>query len=238
MAITTALDLIKKALKQLRVLGVGDTLSDVEAQDSLDTLNLMLESWSLDRLFVYQETQRAFSTVNGQASYTVGPGAQFDMPTRPLKLTSAFTRSQGIDYQMSILTDATQYDGLVNKLIVTSFPNYIWYEQTYPLGTIYFFPVPSGNPVYLRFWDQVQAFPDLTTQITLPIGYKECMAYNLAVSLAGEFGLEPPPTVGLKAANSLTRLKRYNIKAQFMTSEPSYMGRWNNRYNIMSDSFD
>ena len=237
MAVTTAIQLIKFALKQIRVLGVGDVLSDEDAQDSLDALNMMMESWSLDQLYVYQETLHSFPFVNGQAAYTVGPGADFNLPMRPLKLTSAYTQSQGISYPMSILTDASQYDWIMNKGIVVAYPNYVWYEQTFPLGTLHFWPVPNGNQVNVRFWHVLQTFPNLTTQIDLPIGYKECMAFNLAITLAGTFGIEPPQTVLMKAQTSMARLKRYNIKPQFLTSEATYMDRSATRYNIMSDSY-
>lgn len=237
MATASALDLITLALKQIRVLGIGDVLSAEDAQDSLDVLNMMMESWSIDKLYVYQEALHTFPFVNGQASYTIGLGGDFNMPVRPLKLTSAYTQSQGISYPMSILTDAAQYDGIMNKGIVVSYPTYVWYEQTYPLGTMHFYPVPSGNDVNLRFWEQLQSFPTLPTLVTLPIGYKECIMFNLAVSLAGQFGIEPPATVIAKAANSMLRLRRYNIKPQNLTSEPTYMNRRTNRYNIMSDSY-
>lgn len=238
MAVTSAVDLITLALKQIRVLGVGDTLSDEDAQDSLAVLNMMMESWSLGKLYIYEEKLYSFPFVNGQPSYTVGPGGDFAMDDRPLKLTSAYTQSQSISYYMTILTDAAQYDALVNKGVVVSYPTLVWYEQTYPLGTLHFWPVPNGNTVFLRFWEQLQQFSSLATTIALPIGYKECMLFNLAISLAGQFGIEPPASVVSKAQTSMARLKRYNIKAQAMTSEAAYMNRRTNRYNIMSDSFN
>ena len=238
MAVISAVDLITLALKQIRVLGVGDTLTDEDAQDSLSVLNMMMESWSISKLYVYEEGLHNFPFVNGKADYTVGDGGDFQLTDRPLKLTSAYTQSLGISYYMQILTDATQYDSLVNKGIVVSYPTLVWYEQTYPLGTLHFWPVPNGNTVFLRFWNQLQQFPTLTTQITLPVGYKECMLFNLAISLAGQFGVEPPSPVIAKAQTSMARLKRYNIKSRAMTSEATYMNRRTNRYNIMSDSFN
>lgn len=237
MAIATALDIIEKALRQIRVLGTGDILSDEDAQNSLDTLNMMMESWSLDHLYVFEEGMLNFPFINGQATYTIGPGGQFNTPNRPLKLMSGYTRSTGIDYPLAILTDATQYDSIMNKGIAASFPGYVWYEQTYPLGTLHFYSAPTGNTVFLRFWDQLQSFPTLTTVVTLPIGYKEALVFSLALSLSGEFGIEPPATVIAKASSTIGRLKRYNTKALGMSSEAAYMSRGSNRYNIMSDSW-
>lgn len=237
--LTTAVDLITAALKKIRVLGKGDTMDDEDAQDSLNVLTMMLESWSISKLYVFEEALLTFPFVANQHDYTIGPGGNFDTPTRPLKLMSAYTHSIGLDYPMSILTAATQWDGIMNKGIAVSYPNYVWYEQTYPLGTLHFFPGPSTSTstVNLRFWQQLQDFPTLTTQIALPLGYKQAMTYNLAVALAADFGIAIPPSVTSIAATSLTRLKRYNMKAQSLWIEASMMNNRSNRYNIMSDTY-
>lgn len=233
MSITTALDLIKAALKQIRVLGIGESPTSEESQDSLDVLNMMMESWSLDRLYVYTEGQHNFTFVDGQTDYTVGPSADFAMSSRPLKLVSAFSRSSGIDYPMTILTHPRQYDRLPAKSNSIMFPSAVWFEQTNPLGTLHFYPAPSAGSVYLRFWSQLQSFSSLTTEIELPPGYKECIVYNLGISLAGTFGIEPAGTVVSKARTSIARLKRYNTRALGVNSEVAHVnGR---RYSIEVD---
>lgn len=234
--ITTALDMIKSALNKIRVLGTGDVLSDEDAQLSLDTLNMMMESWSLDHLYVYTESQVNFPLVQGQYNYTVGVGGDFNVD-RPLKLLTAFTRSQGIDYPMEVLDNATQYDAIRFKGVVSSWPMAIWYEQSFPLGTLHFYPAPTSGQAYLRFWTQLQSFAALNTAIVLPTGYKECIVFNLAVALSGDFGIEPSPTVVAKAGQSTARLKRYNSKAITVGSEAAYISNRHGRYSIMSDGY-
>lgn len=238
MAIDTAIDIIKLALKKGRVLGVGDTLEDSEAQESLDTLNLMLETFSLKKMLVFHETQINFPFVAAQATYTIGPGGMFNHPNRPLKLWSAFTRMQGIDYPMQILTDSTQYDSINNKFIVVSYPASVWYEQTIPLGTLHFYPEPSGGEVYLRFWEQLQSYPTLTTPTVLPVGYKALLVSNLAVNLCADFGIDPSGPLLQWAKDTRAAIKTYNHTTLALTSEAAYVSRTgNNRYNIMSDSY-
>lgn len=235
MAITTALDLIKYALKKRRVLGVGDTLTDEEAQDALDTLNLMLESWSLDRVSVYNEAQQTFVS-NGQASYTIGPGGDINVTERPTKLTSAYTRdAAGIDHPMRVLLNAQDYDGIQLKSIAVPWPSAVWYEPTNPLGTLHFWPVPNGYTIYLRFWQQLQRFDSLTEQIELPIGYKEAIGLNLAIKCEDFGGTVTPALEGL-ARTSYGRLKAFNRKTPSSSIEIAYMNR-NRPYNIMSDGY-
>lgn len=235
MAITTALDLIKYALKKRRVLGVGDTLTDEEAQDALDTLNLMLESWSLDRVSVYNEAQQTFVS-NGQAAYTIGPGGDIDVTERPTKLTSAYTRdAAGIDHPMRVLLNAQDYDGIQLKSIAVPWPSAVWYEPTNPLGTLHFWPVPNGYTIYLRFWQQLQQFDSLTEQIDLPIGYKEAIGLNLAIKCE-DFGGTVTPALESLARTSYGRLKAFNRKIPSSSIEIAYMNR-NRPYNILSDGY-
>lgn len=237
MSVTTANDIIKSALKRIRVLGKGDTLDDEDAQDALDILNMMLESWSLDKLYVFEEAQVNFPFVASKQDYTVGPSGDFNMPARPLRLVSAFTRSNGIDYPMHIIEAAADYDTIMNKQIVVFYPTYVWYEQTFPLGTLHFYPVPNGNYVYLRFWQQLQSFPTLTTTISLPLGYKQAIITSLGLALASPFGIEPPGTLSAEATIAVGRIKRYNKKSTGMMSEAAFMNRQNHRYNIMGDNY-
>jgi hypothetical protein len=240
MAITTALDIVKASLKQLRVLGTGDVLSNEDAQDAFDALNMMLESWSLDHLYVYTESQSNFPFVSGQNSYTIGTGGNFNI-TRPLKLISAFTRnisgSSTLDYPMEILDDAQQWDLIRNKAVASSWSRAVWYEQSYPLGTLWFYPAPSSGTVYLRFYTPLPSFAALNTAVALPMGYKEALVFNLAVSCAGLFGIEPSAAVAAKATSSAGRLKRYNNKATTTGSETAQISTRRARYNINGDNF-
>ena len=236
MAVDTALDLIKYGLKKRRVLGVGDTLTDDEAQDCLDTLNLMLESWSLDRLSVYNEAQQSF-VPNGAASYTIGPGGDIDVSERPTKLTSAYTRdAAGIDRPMYILLNAQDYDKIALKGITVPWPTAVWYEPTNPLGTLHFWPVPNGNTIYLRFWQQLQQFETLTETIVLPPGYKEAIGLNFAVRCE-DFGGQVSEALVGQARASLGRLKAFNAKMPSSRIEASYIARRNSGYNIVSDGY-
>lgn len=236
MAVDTALDLIKYGLKKRKVLGVGDTLTDDEAQDCLDTLNLMLESWSIERLMVYNEAQQSFVST-GLVSYTIGPGGDIDVSERPTRLTSAYTRDgAGIDHPMMVLLNPQDYDRISLKSIAVPWPAAVWYEPTNPLGTLHFWPVSSGYTIYLRFWQQLQQFETLTEPIVLPPGYKEAIGLNFAVRCEDFGGTVTDALAGMARA-SLGRLKAFNAKTPTSRIEASYVARRSSGYNIMSDGF-
>lgn len=236
MATSTILDLITLALKKARVLGTGDILSDEDAQSSLDTLNLMLDSWSLDNLFVYVQEQHQL-TLTGAGSYTVGPGGDLSID-RPNTLVSAFAQINGVSYPMEILDSGEQYDNIRLKGLTQQWPSCVWYQHTYPLGTLFFYPL-GASTVYLRFSTALQQFPSLTTQVDLPSGYKKAIVDAGAVELAQANNTEISPLVVQSAANAIARLKRLNSQPQTRSVDASAMAsRFRlGQYNILSDGY-
>jgi len=69
---TTALDIITSALKRINSYAPGEPLAAVDAQDALDTLNDLLETWSNEHLTVYNNNEYVLPFVAGQYQYTVG----------------------------------------------------------------------------------------------------------------------------------------------------------------------
>ena len=68
----TALNLIQGALRRIVAYQSGETLSASDANDCLDTLNDMLDSWSLDKTLIYGSVENVVNFVGGQKQYTIG----------------------------------------------------------------------------------------------------------------------------------------------------------------------
>src|ERR1043165_7390199 len=71
-SILTANDLILSALKKINSYAPGESLSQDDAQDALDTLNDMLDSWSTDNSSIYCTVENILQFVPGQYQYTIG----------------------------------------------------------------------------------------------------------------------------------------------------------------------
>jgi hypothetical protein len=114
---TTASDIVSRSLRLIGVLGQGRrTLTANELADGIDALNSMLESFSLERLMVYQILEENFSLVIGTGSYTIGTGGTFNT-TRPVKIENAFLRdSSNNDYSLALIDNA-QYDSIPLKTV-------------------------------------------------------------------------------------------------------------------------
>lgn len=283
----TANDLILGALKRINAYAPGESLASDDAQDALDTLNELLDSWSTDQASIYADAENILTFVAGQYQYSVGnydagtfagivtnlsatitgaivpadmiarsditgvgipagttvistnpgagtilmsapgtasPGIQqisytipgdFKIP-RPLRVTRSFTRittqgTSGLDYPIEIL-DQGQYIDIGYKGISAPWPIALWYNPTYPLGTMYFYQNPSGAGSLHLFTDTILTrFTSLTQQVSMPQGYVRMIKWNLARELAPEYGKQWTPLMEDNAADAYRKVKSLNM---------------------------
>lgn len=69
---TTAQDIITSALRQINQYAPGEPLDAADAEDALETLNDLLDSWSTDQISVWASNENTFTYTPGQYQYTVG----------------------------------------------------------------------------------------------------------------------------------------------------------------------
>jgi hypothetical protein len=211
---TTALDLIRGAMRLIGAVDPGESVTADEAADGLELLNEMLESWSNERLVVYQVLQENFALSSGTASYTIGSGATFNT-TRPLDVLSGFIRDSGTDYPLRILT-REEYDRIQGKTTQYQ-PEYLLYTPSVANGVITLYGVPAKayavtDGLYINSMKQLQSFAGLTTSIVLPTGYKRMLRYLLAMEIAPEYNRTPPDAVVAIARESKAAIKRLNSR--------------------------
>lgn len=259
----TPQDIITGALRFINQYSPGEALSSSDAQDALDTLNDLVQSFSTQSNAIYASNATVFNYTAGQYQYTIGnydagefpgtvtngsptitgatvpadmvvggdlsgsgipegttilafdsglgtitmsengdssPGAQqigYTIPgdfkmERPLRITNAFTRiytsGSGLDYPMEIV-DESRYTNIGFKAIQAPWPILVWYNPTFPLGTLYFYQNPSDAAELHLFSDVIlENLTDLTQEFNLPQGYSRFLKRALARELAPEYG--------------------------------------------------
>lgn len=180
-------------LRSLRLFGeksIGDTLTSAEQTAYLADLNTMLESWSLDRLMVYQLLQESKALTSSVGSYTIGSGGAWDT-TRPNKIVDpCFIRNSSSQDTPVEIIDAQAYGSITSKTVDGSYPQYLFYDSAWTsgLGTIFLYPEPSASlTLYINSWKQLQSFATISTALSLPPGYQRAIEFNFAVEAAGGF---------------------------------------------------
>lgn len=206
----TALDLIKRAYRLIGVYSIGETPSAEESNDGLNALNALLDSWANERLMMFRAVQDVLTLTAGTGTYTIGEGADFNT-IRPQKVDPAtYIVYQNTSFEMTIATLA-QYNSILAKTINSDVPNVLFYDPTYPEGTIVLYPTPNVTcTLNLWSWKPLGIFLNATDQVLLPPGYEDALVFNLAANLAPENEVPVPSWVEKKATLTKKTLKRNN----------------------------
>lgn len=241
MSVTTAGDIIRLALKDSGVLGVGQTASAEDTQDAFDTLNLMLDEWNQKRWMIYHLLDVSVVSTGAQM-YTIGVGGDFNTP-RPDRLEDGCFYRQlltsgspnQIDYPLEILESREDYSRIGLKQLQT-IPQYVFYDPDYPLGKVYPWPVPQAvrYEIHLAVKAQLSQFTSTAATIILPPVYLSALRWNLALRLRPMYQLPPDMSVLALAKNSLNTIKNANAQIPRLRM-PAGLGR-GPLYNIYSDS--
>lgn len=168
---TTALQIINDAYERMNRLSPGETLSADDAGFGLTRLNLLLDGLSARPRFLFKTsittaTQTGHITLGAGSWAAVSPGATIS----------------------SVTVDDRQIDPLsmpryhaIQSPTVTGSPSLYAFDG---LSTIYLYPVPNGQEISIAQLVTASQFADLTTEYTLPAGYKDFLGAKLAVRLA------------------------------------------------------
>lgn len=203
-------DLITSSMRLIGAIATGETPTADEARDGLLVLNDMLENWSAERLSVWGTANETFSTVAGQAVYTIGPAGDFNT-TRPVYITDAYCTFGGVDFPVSIWGQE-EYNRISLKSMQQPIVEKLLYVNDAPLGLITLWPVPSQVIPLVLSTGQVLTNPvTLATSLTGPPGFTKALRFCLAVEYAAEFGVSPPAIVVQIAADSKGDYKRANM---------------------------
>lgn len=228
MAMHTALDLITASLKRLGVISGIETPAADLAADGLDRLNSLIDTWISESLFIYASLVVDTPLVSGQATYTIGlPGGDIATP-RPLWINSAtlvLAGSPSFEYPLVTVSD-DRWQAEQTKALTSAQPTHLYYNPTYPLGTITVWPGPTGASQTLRLYlpQQLSSWPTLTTAVDLPPGYYRALRDNLAIELAPELDKTPEGPLVQAAVEAQAAVKRINYRPHLMRVDETLPG--------------
>jgi len=189
---TTARKIITKAMLKIGVLVKSEVPDDDEANDALDALNALIDSWSNYADNITTRVRETF-TLPTSASMTIGVGQTLNT-TRPTQIVDAYVSQGEVDYPVQIVNQE-QYDSVSFKTIQGR-PCYLSYNNGYPTGKIDVYPVSDGSYTLTILSEKaIVGFDTLDTELNLPNGWERALVYNLALELAPEYGQQPDASI-------------------------------------------
>jgi hypothetical protein len=234
----TAGDQINGALRLIGQLAEAEEPSAATANDALNVMNQMIDSWSTERLSVYATQDQVLSWPPGFKERSLGPTGDF-IGLRPILVDdSTYFRdpASGISYGIKLINQQ-QYNGIAVKTVTSTYPQVMWVNMEYPNITMTVYPVPTKLlEFHLVSVKELTQPAQFSTQLAFPPGYMRAFKYNLACELAPEFGVEPSPTVSRIAMTSKRNLKRINNPDDIMAMPYSIVAT-RQRFNIFAGNY-
>lgn len=234
----TAGELINSALRLIGMLAEGETPSAETSQDALSALNQMIDSWSTERLSVYNTQDQVFTWPADTITRTLGPTGDF-VGNRPVLIEdSTYFRDPSTNVSFGIkLINQQQYNGIAVKTVTSTYPQVMWVNMTFPDITMTIYPRPTRALEWHFVSVQELTQPaTLATDLYLPPGYLRALKYNLASEIAAEFGVEPSPTVQRIAMVAKRNIKRINNPDDVM-SMPYSLVATRQRFNVYAGNY-
>lgn len=200
-----SLELITSALRTLNVCSATETPSAPQGTLGLEYLQRLIDQWNAREELIYNVSFDEYTLIANHQPHTIGPGGDFDVPLRPVKLVKcALVLTTGAAIPIDILqyqADDAWWAANAIKGLTSTLPAAVYYSPDIPLGQLFFWPIPTEvNDIRLETWKNLTMPVDLSTSLVMPQGYWDAIVYTLAIKLAIPYGR--PVSPDLRQAHS------------------------------------
>jgi hypothetical protein len=209
---------IISAMRQVGLLKVGQTPSTDETADLLPILNLMLDSWSCERLDVLYSGVGGYTLTIGVPNYTIGPGGSLTGGVRPVRIDNATIKMAtpgGTGFQVFNLKLVTrdEWVAIKDKGASSLIAQVLYYDRAFPLGNINIWPTPTAAlTLTLYTWIPLAQFPDLVTDVPLAPGYGRAITLGLALELCTRFDIAISQSLQQQADSAMNAIRTLNAE--------------------------
>lgn len=155
---TTARDIVTRALKEAGICGTGQDPIAENINDGFTSLEDMIATWQRKRWLVPMLVDIAMPG-NNLRSNRIGPGQYWNAP-RPDKINSAyvvqlFTGQNQVSLPMKVVFSREDYNLIAIKGL-NSLPEVVFYDNAFPYGNVFVWPVPNSTyEVHLTYKGQI-----------------------------------------------------------------------------------
>lgn len=234
----TARDIITIALNDAGVTGQGLVPSATDINNGLTRLNDMIEQWQRNRWLIFHLVPTDL-LMTGATSYTIGDGGDFDV-ARPDRLEAARIIQNNppapndVGWPLELVQSEEAYNN-IRLQHLSSFPRFVYYRPEWPLGQLFFWPLPSSSYTARVITKAVlQTFPNLSTEFDMPPEYRRAIRFNLIDEMIDAYGLPEKPNNSKRAAGALNVIRNANAQLPVL-QVPNELVR-PGLYNIYTDN--
>lgn len=183
---------IAGALRKLAVIPSGGVPTVNQTSDAVASLNAIVKAFQADGMPLWKIASHTFTTTADTSTYNIGLTQTLNT-AKPLRVFQAFyTPSGGTNTPMNVVN---RYD--FNELPVDSnysgVPLNVYYQPLNTYGVIKLWPTPSDSTtsITIHYQAPFEDMDNATDDFDFPAEWIQPLIYNLAWSLAPEYGIPP-----------------------------------------------
>jgi len=225
----SALDIITASLQELGVLAAGEIPAAADAQWGLQKLQRIIDRYNARLPMVYNVNFTIFTMPVQSNPFTIGPGAIFDVNQRPVSIPSIgliLAGTPGVEIPMNSRDNMWWANNRIKDLTST-FPTDYYYSPSWEVqsdgsqwGQIFFWPEPTSSfQIDVQMRQVLGAYTSVTDDFTMPPAYWDLIVYELAISLAPSFGLQPNAALFAGQKTALKAVQGNNISSPRLTND-------------------
>lgn len=239
---TTVNDVLTEGFKKSGLEGLGQSMDGSDNVSCLADFNDMIAQWNTQRWMTWDLLTMGFVST-GATSYTVGPGGNFSVATRPDRIESAFQRQLvasglNVDTPLEVIPSREEYNRLSLKSLV-SFGQYVFLDSSYPTANLYLYPIPNASlyEIFVSFKNAIPFFTiqNVNTVLAVPPHYIPAMKWNLAKKLRASYGKKAMENIDREARSALDIVKQSNLQIPELVMPNALIK--SSGYNILSDQY-
>lgn len=227
----TVRNVCTNALIEINVVAPGELPDPLELDFVKNKFNQIADSWSTQQVYIYAsdlidrrlDTGALFLLTPGLSPHTIGPTAIAPAAApnflvgaeRPVRISNANILLSNVNPIVRFplkMRDKDWWAMQRVQTIQTALPTDLYYRPDWPLGSLFFWPVPNfAYRVEFEIETIIQGGASLDTVFAAPPGYELAMTLTLAELLLSPF--EKPPNPMLIASASQARRNVQGLNA-------------------------
>jgi hypothetical protein len=208
----TESDIVGDAFIELGVMNAVDPMDGNNAALGLARLNMILDSWNGAGNGVFAQVFSDVTLTPALVPHTIGPTGTFVVASgRPARIDSASTILNNSRVPMWV-RDNAWYRRLDVPSMAGALQTDVYYEPSWPNGSLYFWPVPTTPRVVTLEYASLLAQLASGDAFTLPPGYLEALTLTLAESLAAPMRVALSPETVKNASKARAQVFAANVR--------------------------
>jgi hypothetical protein len=179
-------DILLDALIFVGAYAQGQTANTDDMSLAFRIINRKIDSLSAEKLSMVGMMRYGFQ-LTGLISYTFGPGLQWNVQQRPIKLKSVSVQATNGVERPCRITTADQWSAVADKSRTGVYAEDFFYDNGYPSGLVYLSPIPSTGSAVVWAFQPIAQLQSQTGTVDLAPGYTETIVMIAAAELCIAF---------------------------------------------------